>query len=116
IQGLSSQDQQMRQGHVARWDFWITPLRSGTLRLRLLVSMRFRAEGEDDVVDLPAYYRDVRVAVAPIRAVAGFFSKNWQWVAGAVGAVATPLVIWKLTKTVEGKAALNHLLRWLGIG
>jgi O-methyltransferase domain len=50
---------------AALWDFYATPLRGGTRTLRILVSMRVKVEGRDEVVDLSAYELDVLVAVAP---------------------------------------------------
>lgn len=113
IQSINSRDQYVRPGKIARWDFSVIPLRSGIRRLRLLASMRVRVEGTDEVVDLPTYEREVRVAVAPVRAVGRFVGKNWQW---AAGTVAIPLIVWTTKDTDAGKAALKHLRNWLGMG
>jgi hypothetical protein len=77
IQELSSKDQYVRPGRVARWDFGVTPLRSGNRRLRLLASIRIKVEGKDEVMDLPSFEREVRVVVAPVHVVGRFLSKNW---------------------------------------
>jgi hypothetical protein len=106
IQELNSKDQYVRPGRVARWDFGVTPLRSGNRRLRLLASIRIKVEGKDEVVDLPSFEREVRVIVAPVRVVSRFFRKNWQWVAGTV---AIPLVAWAVKNTDAGKVALRHI-------
>jgi hypothetical protein len=91
VQALSTQDQFVRQGTVSRWDFDVTALRAGLRRLRVLASMRVRVEGKDEVVDLPSYESEVRVSVAPVRAVGQFCAENWKWIAGTV---AIPLVVW----------------------
>jgi hypothetical protein len=91
VQALSTQDQFVRQGTVARWDFNVTALRAGLRRLRVLALMRVRVEGKDDVVDLPSYESEVRVSVAPVRAVGHFCAENWKWIAGTV---AIPLLVW----------------------
>ena len=62
---------------MARWDFDVIPLRSGLRRIHLLAPMRIRIEGKEEVVDLPSYETEVKVLVAPARAV-GLWRKNWQ--------------------------------------
>jgi hypothetical protein len=109
IQVLSTQDQLVRPGSVARWDFDVAAQRSGLHRLRLLASMRVKAEGKDEVVDLPSYESEVRVSVAPIHAVGKFCGKNWQWIAGTV---AIPLLVWAAKSTGVGSAVLKNLSGW----
>jgi hypothetical protein len=107
IDSLSSADQYMRPRTVARWDFHATPLRGGTRTLRILVSMRVKVEGKDEVIDLPSYERDVFVAVAPFHTTSKFISKNWQWVAGTV---LIPLLAWAVTKTDATSALLKQVI------
>ena len=78
LRALSNQDQFVRPGTVARWDFDVIPLRSGLRRIHLLAPMRIRIEGKEEVVDLPSYETEVKVLVAPARAVGLFWRKNWQ--------------------------------------
>jgi hypothetical protein len=112
IRALSNQDQFVRPGTVARWDFDVTPLRGGLRRIHLLASMRIRIEGKEEVVDLPSYETEVKVVVAPARAVGLFCRKNWQWIAGTV---AIPIVVWATSNTGLGSAILNHLRGWLNV-
>ena len=91
VQALSTQDQFVRQGTVARWDFDVIALRAGLRRLRVLASMRVRVEGKDEVVDLPSYESEVQVSIAPVRAVGQFCAENWKWIAGTI---AIPLLVW----------------------
>jgi hypothetical protein len=79
IRRLSTDDQFVRPGDVARWEFDVLPLRGG---LRLLASMRVKVEGKDEVVDLPSYESEGKVRVAPVHAAGKFCEKNWQWIAG----------------------------------
>jgi hypothetical protein len=109
IQVLSTQDQLVRPRSVARWDFDVTAQRSGLHRLRLLASMRVKAESKDEVVDLPSYESEVRVSVAPIHAVGKFCGKNWQWIAGTV---AIPLLVWTAKSTEVASAVLKNLSGW----
>jgi hypothetical protein len=113
IQEMSERDQHVRPGRVTRWDFSVTPLRSGTRRLRLRASIRIKIEGSDEMADLPSYEREVKVGIAPVHAVGQFFSKNWQWVGASV---AIPSIVWVVKDTDVGKTALKHLWGWLGTG
>jgi len=106
IQALSNQDQFVRPGTVARWDFDVTALRSGLHRLRLLASMRVKVDGKDEVVDLPSYESEVKVGVAPVRAVGQFCAENWQWIATAV---AIPLLGWAAAGMGIGPTVLKSL-------
>jgi hypothetical protein len=113
IQDLSSKDQYLRPGQVARWDFGVMPLRSGKRLLRLLISMRIKVGEKDEVVDLPSYEKEVRVRVAPVRAASSIIVKNWQWLAGTV---AIPIIAWAAKDTDLGKILLKQLWGWLGMG
>jgi hypothetical protein len=112
IQALSTQDQLVRSGAVARWDFDVTPLRGGLRRLRLLASMRMKIEGKDEVVDLPSYESGIQVAVAPMRAVGHFCATNWQWMPGTI---AIPLIVWAAIGTGASKVVLEHVGHWLRV-
>ena len=113
IQELSTKDQHVRSGQVARWDFGVTPQRGGIRRLRLLVSMRVKVEGKDEVVDLPSYEREVRVAIAPVRAARCFLGNNWKWVAGTV---AIPAVLWAAKGLKLDEAILDPIRAMFGHG
>jgi hypothetical protein len=110
IQTLSTPDQALRRTTVVRWDFDVTPLRGGLHWLRLLASMRVKVEGKDEVIDLPSYESEVRVRVAPFRAVGQFCVENWKWIAGTV---AIPVVVWAATGIGVGPALLKYVGGWL---
>ena len=75
VEALSAPDQKVWPETVARWDFDVTPLRSGLRWLHLLASMRIKVEAKDEVVDLPSDESEVRVAVPAVRAVGKFYVK-----------------------------------------
>ena len=91
IKPLNNLDQVVERDRVACWDFLATPLRAGRRTLRILISIRLKVEGRDEVFDLPSYERDVHVAVAPVFITARFVSRNWQWI---VVTVVIPLIAW----------------------
>jgi len=105
IKALSSLDQYLRAAQVARWDFDVRPLRAGLRVLRVLVSLRVKVEGKDELVDLPSYEREVHVRVAPLHSTAAFCGKNWQWIAGSV---AIPLAVWMAAHTNLGGSIVQH--------
>ena len=99
IRPLSTNDQYIRDLEVSRWDFDVTPLRSGQRTLRILVSIRLKVEDKDEIIDLPSYEREVRIAVAPLHSAGKFIGQNWQWTAGTI---AIPLAIWGFSHTDLG--------------
>jgi hypothetical protein len=72
--------------------------------------MRVKVEGKDEIIDLPSYESDVKVAVAPVRAVGPFCAKNWQWISGTI---VIPVAAWVSSTTSLGSAALKQLRIWL---
>ena len=106
IQSLSTIDQYIQEAEVAQWDFDVTPLRSGSRTLRILVSIRVKVEGKDEVIDLPSYEREVHIGVAPLHTAAGFISRNWQW---AAGSIVIPLAIWSFAHTDVGAEIAKRL-------
>ena len=106
IKPLSSLDQYLRAAAIAPWDFDVRPLRAGLRVLRVLVSLRIKVEGKDELVDLPSYEREVRVRVAPIRTAGEFCGKNWQWIAGSVG---IPVVVWLVTRSHLSDVIIRQL-------
>jgi hypothetical protein len=106
---LSTMDQYLRIAEAARWDFDVTPLRAGHRILRVLVVMRFTADGKEQMRDLPSYEREVRVSVAPLHTAGTFVAKNWQWLTATL---AIPFVAWLATRP----APLVWLLHQVGIG
>jgi hypothetical protein len=105
---LSNQDQLLSRGAAARWDFDVTPRRSGLRRLRLLASTRMMVSGKEEVRDLPAYERDVAIAVAPLYSIGRFLKSNWKWVLATLGST----IVWLLYATGLAEKAV-HALRAL---
>jgi serine/threonine protein kinase len=103
---LGNADQYVRSGEVARWDFDVTPLRSGRRLLRVLASMRVKVEGKDEIVDLPSFEREVEVAVAPFRATGRFCAQNWKWIAGTI---ILPAMVWAAGKPGLLDAGSKHI-------
>jgi hypothetical protein len=110
IEALSSEDQYIFSGETGRWDFSVTPQRSGRRRLRLLASMRIDVDGQEELADLPAYEREVIVAVAPLYSASRFLKTNWKWI---VTALILPVAGWLFLNTGIGQGAAQAIKSWL---
>jgi hypothetical protein len=106
IKSLNNPDQYLRVGEVGRWDFDVFPLRAGQRALRVLVSIRFRIEGKEELADIPAFERDVRVLVAPLYTLRTFCAKNWQWIAVTI---VIPTIVWLASRRSVQDYILHHL-------
>jgi serine/threonine protein kinase len=109
IVALSTQDQLVRSDRVARWDFDVNPLRGGLRRLRLLASMLVKVEGKEEVVDLPSYESEIRVAIAPLRTVGYFCANNWQWISVTI---IIPLLVWITNAVNLSSVVFKQLHAW----
>jgi serine/threonine protein kinase len=109
ILALSTQDQLVRPDRVARWDFDVNPLRGGLRQLRLLASMRVKVEGKEEVVDLPSYESEIRVAIAPLRTAGYFCANNWQWISITI---IIPLLVWVTNAMNLSSEIFKQLRAW----
>ena len=103
VVALSSREQGLPAGDVARWDYDLRPLRIGRLPLRILATMRLPDDHGLENVDLPAFDRVVTVTVSTP-------ARLWRAVARRRGWIATslllPFALWI--------AAQTGLQAWLG--
>lgn len=84
ITPLNNPDQRILAEGFNEWDFDIRPKQRGNHMLRLLITQRVRAEGEEDFIDLPAIDRPVRVLVNPAHSIMAFGRENWKWLLGGI--------------------------------
>ncbi len=68
------------------WIYNITPLRSGNLKLNIIISI-VRDNNKKQVV----YFKDIRVKSNPGADVIDFIKKYWQWM---ITTLIIPLVVW----------------------
>jgi hypothetical protein len=74
--------------------------------LRVLVSIRLKVEGKEEIFDLPSYERDVHIVVAPFYTIGKFISKNWQWIAATI---IIPPIVWIDSDTARLKAIASYI-------
>jgi hypothetical protein len=83
----SDQGQVVPDNQFAEWDYDITPMRSGTLTLTLVVAIRYKLLGSEETTDLPALTREITVQVNRWWTVQRFAAENWQYLLSGIGAV-----------------------------
>lgn len=95
VEPLSSPDQDIDLEALLplRWDWRISPLRTGRTRVRLRLSIRQDALGAVHEVDTTTFEREVEVRIRSMGAEARrFWRDNWKWVlttGGGLGTAAT---------------------------
>jgi len=80
----------------ARWEFDVTPLRSGIQTLTLVVSLGIKhlAPAVNGRIGVPVLQRQIRIRVNIGYGTRGFLARNWQWLVGTAVAVVAALGAW----------------------
>jgi hypothetical protein len=94
---LNTRAQAILPGHVAQWDFDVTPRRGGEHKLRLLVSLDVQQQDQSKPSNVAAYDHTIPVRSAPFYAVGRFLSSNWKWLGATL---IVPTVAWALTNSI----------------
>jgi len=80
---------------LARWQFDVTPVRSGSQTLTLCVSIRietpFPGGGQ---IAVPVLERDIRIRVDVVYGTRRFVANNWQWLAGTAIGLGGGIAAW----------------------
>jgi len=80
---------------LARWEFDITPLRSGSQKLTLCVSIRIDAPFPGGGrIAVPVLERDIRIHVNVVYGARRFVANNWQWLVGTAIALGGGIAAW----------------------
>jgi hypothetical protein len=79
---------------IARWEFEVTPLRSGKQRLTLKGTSLVTVDGVERSIGVPAFDRDIKVVVDVGYGVRGFLAANWQWIVGTVVGLGGAIAAW----------------------
>lgn len=103
----SSRDQVAKPGEITQWDFDVTPLETGQLNLRLLVSILGQVEGTDWVTDQP--YDIVVEVTKPFMVRIGEIVKKYKWTP-----ILVPLLIWAVNVSGLKDYSEKQIHSWLG--
>jgi hypothetical protein len=80
---------------LARWEFDVTPLRSGSQTLALCVTIRidspFVSGGQ---IAVPVFERHIRIKVDVVYGTRRFVANNWQWLAGTAVGLGGGIAAW----------------------
>jgi hypothetical protein len=79
---------------IARWEFEVTPLRSGKQRLTLKGTSLVTVDGVERSIGVPAFDRDIKVVVDVGYGLRGFLAANWQWIVGTVVGLGGAIAAW----------------------
>jgi hypothetical protein len=97
VEALSSaaQDLDMDSATPVRWDWRVTPLRTGRSTVRLRLTIRRDALGASYDFDTAPFERVVEVRVQSASAeVRRFWRDNWKWVLTAGGGLGAGATLW----------------------
>jgi hypothetical protein len=93
IQALSPVEQLVVP--LARWEFDVRPLRSGSQTLTLCVTIRidspFVSGGQ---IAVPVFERDIRIKVDVVYGTRRFVASNWQWLVGTAVGLGGGIAAW----------------------
>jgi hypothetical protein len=80
---------------LARWEFDVTPLRSGSQTLALCVTIRidspFVSGGQ---IAVPVFERHIRIKVDVVYGTRRFVANNWQWLVGTAVGLGGGIAAW----------------------
>jgi hypothetical protein len=80
---------------VARWEYDVTPNRSGNRKLQLCVSLRIAMPTmPPEQVAVPVFERQIHVHVDPVYATRYFTTQHWQWLVGTFVGLAGGITAW----------------------
>ena len=93
IEALSAAEQLVVP--LARWEFDVTPLRSGSQTLTLCVTIRIESPYvSGGRIAIPVFERDIRIKVDVVYGARRFVANNWQWLVGTAVALGGGIAAW----------------------
>ncbi len=79
----------------ARWEFDVTPVRSGSQTLTLCVSLRIDSPfAPGGRIAVPVLERDIRIHVDVVYGTRRFVTGNWQWLVGTAVGLGGGIAAW----------------------
>ncbi len=93
IAGYSPPEQLVAE--QARWEFDVTPVRSGSQTLTLCVSLRIDSPfAPGGRIAVPVLERDIRIHVDVVYGTRRFVAGNWQWLVGTAVGLGGGIAAW----------------------
>jgi hypothetical protein len=97
VEALSSPDQDLDLADLLplRWDWRISPLRTGRTTVRLRLSVRQDALGISHEVDTAPFERDVEIRIRSMNAeLSRFWRDHWKWIVTTGGGLGTAATVY----------------------
>ncbi len=80
---------------LARWEYDVTPLRSGSQTLTLCVSIRIDSPfAPGGKIAVPVLERDIKIRVDVVYGARRFVAGNWQWLVGTAVGLGGGIAAW----------------------
>ena len=80
---------------LARWEFDVTALRSGSQTLTLCVSIRIDSPfAPGGKIAVPVLERDIKIRVDVVYGTRRFVASNWQWLVGTAVGLGGGIAAW----------------------
>jgi hypothetical protein len=99
IQALSDEEQIIETNDYTQWQYKVVPLKSGTHKLLVAITILLKVEDEEARRTLPVLEKEVIVKINPTYSIKAFVLQHWQWV---IASAIIPIVVMLLTKKSHG--------------
>lgn len=100
ITPVTPEIQAINKAGITEWKWEIRPKSEGKQHLHLVVSMRFKVDGESVERAVQTFDKEIEIEVTKWQQVSGFFKGNWQWLWTAI---LLPAFIWLRKKKQTAK-------------
>jgi hypothetical protein len=102
IEPLSDEDKKISSEGLTPWIWDVTPLRSGTQPLLLLMTIKVKVPGGgSETKELPVFSKPAQIARSPAFAAVRFLRSRWPWFAG--GFFTLGVAVWFLRQLRAGE-------------
>jgi len=102
ITAQSPEDQFVGSDTFTEWRFDVKPLKSGLQELDLMVGVRIKDAGSQEIRFEPSYDRKLNVKIDAVWVFARFVSKNWKWI---IGTLLLPIVGYLIKRKLDASNA-----------
>lgn len=97
---VTPEKQAINKAGITEWMWEVKPKSEGKQHLHLVVSMRFKVDGESVERTVQTFDKEIEIEVTKWQQVSGFFKGNWQWLWTAI---LLPTFIWLRKKKQTAK-------------
>jgi len=81
ISSKNNESQIILPNEKTAWQWDVKPLKHGSRKLEVVVTVKLKLESKDEVYDYPLLTKDITVEINRVYITKKFVEKNWQWMA-----------------------------------